>query len=137
MTLVRWNPMRNLISPWSEADRFLNDSLYSDRVWQPNADISESDAGYEVVTEIPGIKKEEVNISYQDNVLTISGEKKFEDEKKEKNYHDYLQVTALRLSRPRSVIPPRLRWYQVTNRLLSCCEMESSPLLAPSATAAR
>lgn len=55
--------------------------------WTPSCDIYETDNEIVVRAEVPGMKKEEINVSMQDNVLTISGERKFEQEAKKENYH--------------------------------------------------
>ena len=91
MRLVRWNPYRSLITLPDEIDRFFSDfgldARMSDTVWNPSVDLSENEDGYEVKAEIPGMKKEDIRVSYRDNVLTLTGEKKQEDEKKKENYH--------------------------------------------------
>ncbi len=91
MTLVRWKPARNLISFPHEIDRFFSDFGLnydqSDTVWSPNVDVSETEKNYEVKAEIPGLKKEDIKVTVEDNVLKLSGEKKHEEETKEKNYH--------------------------------------------------
>ena len=90
MTLVRWNPVRSLSFEKEMNHLFhdiLNESQSSDRVWQPVADLAETDKNYEVRLEIPGIKKEEIKISFQDGVLSIQGERRSEEKKEDKNYH--------------------------------------------------
>jgi HSP20 family protein len=54
--------------------------------WTPSCDIYETENEIVVKAEIPGVKKEDVKLSIQDNVLTISGERKFEQETKKENY---------------------------------------------------
>ena len=56
-------------------------------VLHPSVDICETEEEISVLVEIPGMKKEDIAVSIQDNVLTISGEKKQEEEKKDVNYH--------------------------------------------------
>ena len=91
MSLIKWNPYRNLISLPFEIDRFFNgfglDLNVSDSVWSPTVDISETENQYEVNAEIPGLKKEDIKLSVEDNVLTLSGERKVEKETDKKNYH--------------------------------------------------
>ena len=58
-----------------------------DNVWNPNSDITESDDDVIVTMELPGVVKDEVKISLQDNVLYVRGEKKQEKEDKNQNYH--------------------------------------------------
>ena len=91
MTLVKWKPARNLISFPYELDRFFNDFGldygHSDTVWSPNVDVSETEKNYEVKAEIPGLKKEDIKVTVEDNILKLSGEKKHEEETNDKNYH--------------------------------------------------
>jgi len=60
---------------------------FSSRSWYPNIDVVENDDAYEVRAELPGLEKEDVKISLNNNVLTLRGEKKNEAEKKGANYH--------------------------------------------------
>lgn len=57
------------------------------RLFQPQIDISESDTAITVTAELPGLMDEDVEISLDRDVLTISGEKKEEKEEKDKNYY--------------------------------------------------
>jgi HSP20 family protein len=50
-------------------------------------DITEDDKEYLIKAELPEIKKEDVKLTVQDNVLAISGERKYEKEEKDKKYH--------------------------------------------------
>lgn len=59
---------------------------FSIAAWSPSCDIYETDNEIVVKAEIPGVKKEDVKLSIQDNVLTLSGERKFEEETKKENY---------------------------------------------------
>ncbi len=54
--------------------------------WKPSADITETEDGYMVRTELPGVAKDDVSISVLDNVLTISGEKAQENTDESKYY---------------------------------------------------
>jgi HSP20 family protein len=53
----------------------------------PKFDISESDKAIDLSAELPGIEEKDIDISVEKNILSIAGEKRFEEEKKEKNYH--------------------------------------------------
>jgi len=55
--------------------------------WYPPTDIIETKDNYVLKLEVPGMKKEDVNIELKANVLTIKGERKEEKEIKEENYH--------------------------------------------------
>ena len=53
----------------------------------PKMDIAETDKAFEVTAELPGIDEKDVELSVDEGVLTIKGEKKAETEEKKKNYH--------------------------------------------------
>ena len=55
--------------------------------WAPLVDISEDDKEYCIRTELPGVKKEEVKVTVENGVLSISGERKYEKEEKNRKYH--------------------------------------------------
>jgi HSP20 family protein len=59
----------------------------STRRWAPAVDIRETDEALTLVAELPGLKREDVTITLENNVLTLSGERKFEKEAKQENYH--------------------------------------------------
>jgi HSP20 family protein len=62
-------------------------TLFGERAVWPAIDISEDANAITVKAEVPGCRAEDVDISVQGNILTISGEKKHEEEKKEKGYY--------------------------------------------------
>ena len=92
MAIVRWEPARELAS--MEIDRLnrMFASLYGDDMqrsgWMPAVDIYETPE-HEVVlkAELPEVKREDINITFENNVLTIRGERKFSDEVKRDHYH--------------------------------------------------
>src|SRR2546422_10548708 len=55
--------------------------------WTPLADITEDDKEYLIKAELPELRKEDVKVTVENGVLTISGERKFEKEEKKKKYH--------------------------------------------------
>jgi HSP20 family protein len=55
--------------------------------WSPLVDITEDEKEYLIKAELPEVKKEDVKLTIQDNVLSISGERKYEKEEKGKKYH--------------------------------------------------
>jgi len=63
------------------------DEATSFSLWTPAVDIAESNDLYHVNIELPGVKKEDVLITLESNILTIKGEKKQESEEKKKDYH--------------------------------------------------
>jgi HSP20 family protein len=102
MSLVRWNPARELAT-WPsdlfgiqrEMNRMFNNFFRSDArdgdlelsAWTPAVDIAEHDNEYIVKVELPGVSKEDVKITLESNILTVHGEKKHEKETKEEDYH--------------------------------------------------
>lgn len=73
-------------------DRFFNDlelpDLFNEeRMLVPAFDISETEKEYMISGEIPGINSKDLDITLLDDILTIKGEKKQENEEKEENYH--------------------------------------------------
>mgnify|MGYP003702519901 CR=1 FL=1 len=94
MTMLRWNPVRSLVSPSWDVDRFFNQFEHEDRnedaTWRPAVDVAENEAGYLVNAELAGLNKEDVKISFENNVLTLSGEKKLEQH--EENKDNYYRV---------------------------------------------
>jgi HSP20 family protein len=76
-----------------EVDRLqrMFDNLLGENVqrgWMPAVDIHETDAHEFVLTaELPGVKREDINLTFENSVLTIRGERKFADEVKRDNFH--------------------------------------------------
>jgi HSP20 family protein len=62
-------------------------------VW-PAVDVSEDDNAITVKAEVPGCKSDDIDVSVQGNTLTISGEKKHEEEKKEKGYYHFERASG-------------------------------------------
>ena len=58
-----------------------------DLSWSPRLDISETDKALEVVADLPGMEKKDINVSLDGDLLTIKGEKKEVKETKDKHYH--------------------------------------------------
>lgn len=55
--------------------------------WSPLVDIAEDEKEYLIKAELPGLKKEEVKVVVEKGQLTLSGERRFEKEEKNKKYH--------------------------------------------------
>jgi HSP20 family protein len=94
MAIVRCNPMTGMLGLQDEMSLLLGDFFGVDKHaeetrfirWSPRVDIVEQDGGYELVADLPGLKKEDIKIEIEDNMLTLRGEKKLEEEKKDRNY---------------------------------------------------
>jgi HSP20 family protein len=99
--LTRWDPFR--IDPFRELEEMSNrlSRIFGRPLppkeggkeemtiaeWSPLVDITEDDKEYLIKAELPEVKKEDVKLSIHDNVLSISGERKYEKEEKGKKYH--------------------------------------------------
>jgi HSP20 family protein len=90
MALLNYNGMDNNIPQTfsSMLDRFFNESVNSRNfsAFTPHVDACETERGYEIEVALPGVKKEDVSIDFQEGRLTITGERKFEHEEKNKRY---------------------------------------------------
>ncbi|MBU4326722.1 MAG: Hsp20/alpha crystallin family protein, partial [Proteobacteria bacterium] len=58
-----------------------------DLKWSPRLDVSETDKALEVVADLPGMEKKDINVSVDGDLLTIKGEKKEVKESKDKHFH--------------------------------------------------
>ena len=77
------NPYRFFNAPFG----FNRPYVVSDEnIMRPTTDISETDDSYEVRAELPGVPKDDIHISVKDNILSIKGEKRQENEDESKNY---------------------------------------------------
>jgi HSP20 family protein len=94
MSLIRYNSTLNDYVPTSFSnlfDRFFNDTMArsggSAYSFVPRVDVIEEDKAFEVHVAVPGMNKDDFKIDLNDNYLTISGERKFNREKKEDNFY--------------------------------------------------
>lgn len=96
MTLVKYNPFRgfdtlakrmnDLMSDF-EKDSFFRDINFGSRSFLPVTDIKEDEKNIYITAEIPGIDKENIKVTInEDNVLQIRGEKKHEEKKESESY---------------------------------------------------
>jgi HSP20 family protein len=92
MALVRFQPFDRDLSTRNFSD--LLDDFFNEAVGQqgrgkfmPGMDVSETDDQYQVSFELPGMKKEDINISLEDGLLTVSGERKMEEDSNGKKFH--------------------------------------------------
>ena len=89
MSIIRYNADDFVPTSVSNlVDRFFNESLTRSggSSFVPKVDILEKDQAYELHVAVPGMNKEDFKIDLKDNYLTISGERKFTNEKKDKNF---------------------------------------------------
>ncbi|MDH4208024.1 MAG: Hsp20/alpha crystallin family protein [Anaerolineae bacterium] len=94
MSIVRWEPFRDMMTLREAMDRLFEESFVSPRrrEWLAPAegalalDVYETEDSLVVKSSIPGVNPEDVDISIKGNILSISGETKEEEEVKEENY---------------------------------------------------
>lgn len=90
MALIRWQP-RDTFAVSREIDNLVN-QVWGEQVsqngqaWYPKVDIAENENHFVLQAELPGMNREDIQVSLEDGVLTVSGERKFESEKEGKNY---------------------------------------------------
>ena len=95
MTIVRWEPLRELSSLQNEMNRLFNTVFDTPapgnggqaRRWVPAMDLLETQEHFVLRADLPGMKEEDVAIELEDNVLTISGERKAEHEDRQEGYY--------------------------------------------------
>ena len=92
MAIVRWDPFRELTALQTEVNRLFSRAGGGGEVaerqsWTPSIDVIETDDGIKLKAELAGMDPEDISIEVQDNVLTVSGERRFEEEVKEDKYY--------------------------------------------------
>ncbi|BCD62957.1 HSP20 family protein [Nitratiruptor sp. YY08-26] len=74
------------ISSMLEFENKMAPSTQAENIWMPAVNEKEDEKAYYVEVDLPGVKKEDINLEVKDNVLTISGERKFKKEEEDKGY---------------------------------------------------
>jgi len=95
MAIIRWDPLRDLVSIRDKMNRLFEDAVTQRgeekelvaSSWAPAVDIYEDEAQLVLTAEVPGLSEQDVEIKIEDNVLSIQGERKLEKETREENYH--------------------------------------------------
>jgi HSP20 family protein len=97
MALIRWEPAREISSLQGEMNRLFNTFFDTPsagggnggqmpRRWIPAMDLVETEDHFVLRADLPGLTEEDVNIEVEDNVLTVSGERKAEHEEQREGY---------------------------------------------------
>ena len=98
MALVRWDPIREIDSLQGEMNRLFssffdtptnrvgNGGTTAARRWIPAMDLVETEEHFVLKADLPGMTENDVNIELENNVLTVSGERKTEHEEKHEGY---------------------------------------------------
>jgi HSP20 family protein len=95
MTIVRWEPLRELGSLQNEMNRLFNTVFDAPpggnggtlRRWMPAMDLVESGDHFVLRADLPGMSEEDVKIELEDGTLTVSGERKAEHQENEEGYY--------------------------------------------------
>jgi HSP20 family protein len=95
MSLRRWDPFADMdtifnrmlpagLSPWP---RLAGTSGNRKLEWAPSADISETDQEFLIRAELPTVKKEDVQVTLDEGIITIKGERRQQNDNKSEKYH--------------------------------------------------
>jgi HSP20 family protein len=95
MTITRYDPFRDLRNLQEEVNRLFTGNVgraYDDEgitrgAWSPNVDIYENKEQLVLEAELPGMKREDFELSIENNVITLRGERQFEKRDESDNYH--------------------------------------------------
>lgn len=91
MDLLRWSPVRDLDDLFSRHGRLIESSfpplLGSDVQWRPAANIVENDTEFTIRADLPEVKKEDIDITVEGGLLTISGERRVEKSTENEKEH--------------------------------------------------
>lgn len=98
MAIVRWEPFRELGSLQAEMNRLFNTVLDAPtpgngggggvaRRWMPAMDLAETEDHFVLRADLPGLSQDDVKIELEDGTLTVSGERKSEQETKDEGFY--------------------------------------------------
>lgn len=95
MAITRWDPFRDVLSLQNRMNSLFQDysrgagegDVVTTASFVPPVDVYEDDQKIVLKLEVPGMRQEEFDIQIENNTLTIRGERKFEKEEKEENFH--------------------------------------------------
>ena len=84
--LAKWDPFRDLSTIEDEFDRLMG-RAYSRSAWVPALDVRETEDLFEVTVDLPGMAPEDVSVTFEAGVLTVSGTRQFSREETKETYH--------------------------------------------------
>ena len=84
--LAKWDPFRDLSTIEDEFDRLMG-RAYSRSAWVPALDVRETEDLFEVTVDLPGMAPEDVSVTFEASVLTVSGTRQFSREETKETYH--------------------------------------------------
>ncbi len=92
-TITRYSPLRDLMTVNERLNRMFEDAFdgRSNTVeygqWAPAVDLKEEDGQFVLKADMPGMKRDDIDIQVENNLLTISGERQFEADERREDYH--------------------------------------------------
>jgi HSP20 family protein len=84
--LAKWDLFRDLRSAEDEFDRIAGRAFSRD-TWVPALDVRESEDRFDVTVDLPGLEPGDVNVTFEDGMLTISGKREFSAEDRGETWH--------------------------------------------------
>ena len=84
--LAKWDPFRDLMGVEEEFVRLMGRAA-SRNPWVPALDVRETEDRFEVTVDLPGMDPEKVNVTFEDGMLTITGQREFSNEDRGAQYH--------------------------------------------------
>ena len=89
MSVSRWDPFQDLLAIQDEMNQVFGRARQGQggRVWAPALDISERKDAYLVTVELPGVEADDLEITLEDGLLTIQGERQFAHDSSEQQFH--------------------------------------------------
>ncbi|MBT8331142.1 MAG: Hsp20/alpha crystallin family protein [Deltaproteobacteria bacterium] len=102
MNLVRWNPWRDMSTLQHRINHVFNDPLFRSAdddelslgTWYPAVDMFDEDDKIVIKAELPGMEKKDISVDIENRVLTLSGERNYDNEVKEENYYRRERATG-------------------------------------------
>lgn len=88
--MTRWEPFREMARLQDEVSRLFEDRLYKSGEsvgWTPSCDIYEDEEGVTLRFELAGVDTKDVDVRFENGILTLKGERKMEKAEKRENYH--------------------------------------------------
>ena len=84
--LARWDPFRDLRTVEEEFDRMVGQA-FAKNAWVPALDVRESEERFVVTVDLPGLEPDQVEVTFEDQVLTVRGQREFSKETQDEHYH--------------------------------------------------
>ena len=102
MNLVRWNPWREMSTLQHRINHLFNEPFFRSGdddelrmgTWYPAVDMFDDDDKIVIKAELPGMDKKDISVDIENRVLTLSGERNYDNEVKEENYYRRERATG-------------------------------------------